>query len=198
MRIAALSLLAVLTVSPTLATTPAAADCKAEVEAMLLNASNTGPARIRVETDSSIGQFTVTGEIIPTGKSHIVIDFPGQQMEVISIGDEAWLKTGAEWTVAGPELIAATAGFSGTDLQMLAGLSEPQCLGMQTIEGVELLGYSFAYALEGITSTNLVYIDPATKFPARMESDIAAGGDAGKSVMTYEYDPTITITAPVL
>ena len=66
------------------------------------------------------------------------------------------------------------------------------------VNGKDVLSYSWNLAVEGSTTANRAFVDPANGAPTRMETDVTASGAVTNVVVDYTYDPAVTITAPAM
>ena len=195
MRIA----LALLAGTAALAATPAFADaCVDEIKAAMGKAMTSGPMKME-STISGATAMTMTGEIVPPANMHAIVDTAGQVIEMTILDGRAWMNMSGIWT----ELPAATAkqmadGFNMANIDTLEAMVEPQCLGTTNVEGKDLKSYTWKLDVEGSSTVNRAFVDPASNAPVRMETDVTAAGAVTNVVVKYTYDPTVTVTAPAM
>lgn len=195
MRIA----LAFVATAAALAATPVLADpCVDEIKAAMGKAMTSGPIRME-STISGATEMTMKGEIVPPANMHAVVDTAGQVIEMTILDGKAWMNMAGAWMEL-PAAAAAqmTAGFNMANTDALDAMTEPQCMGATNIDGRNLLAYSWNLVAEGNPTTNRVFVDPANGAPVRTETDVTAGGTVTNVVVTYTYDPAVTISAPAM
>jgi len=190
--------LALLATAAAFAATPVFADpCVDEIKAVMGKAMNSGPMRME-STISGATAMTMKGEIVPPANMHAVVDTAGQVIEMTILDGKAWMNMAGNWM----ELPAAaaeqmTAGFKLADTGALDAMTDPKCNGTTNIDGKDLLSYSWNLDADGNATVNRVFVDPANGAPARVETDVTSSGVVTNVVVTYVYDPAITITAPM-
>jgi hypothetical protein len=62
----------------------------------------------------------------------------------------------------------------------------------------DVLSYAWKLDVEGSSTVNRAFVDPANNAPVRMETDVTAAGAVTNVVVNYTYDPSVTITAPAM
>ena len=77
-------------------------------------------------------------------------------------------------------------------------MTDASCLGEMDFEGGRCPGFTYAYAVAGVSSFNTLYADPATRLPARLESRAEVSGATTETIATYRYDASITLTPPAM
>ena len=191
------------------AAAPAAAlpdDPKAAILQALRGQLTAGPYRTTTVITGEDFEQAATAEIAPPDRMHIRMDMGGMQMEMIYIGDQVWSKQGdGAWEVA--ERMGAP-GAALLDEAMIADtertITEAALVGPQVLDGVATLLYTFTTDLNlseimpmpSVQQTRL-WVDAATGLIVRQEMQDATADMPTTTVQTVEYDPTITIEAPV-
>ena len=195
MRIA----LALLATAATFAVTPAFADaCVDEIKAAMGKAMTSGPMKME-STITGATAMTMNGEIVPPANMHAIVDTNGQVIEMTVLDGKAWMNMAGAWT----ELPAAaaeqmTAGFNMANTDAMDAMTEPQCLGTTNVEGKDVLSYAWKLDVDGNSTVNRAYVDPANGAPIHMETDVTTQGVTTNVVVDYTYDPALTITAPAM
>jgi hypothetical protein len=193
--------LVLLVAAAALSATPAFADpCIDEITAAMGSALAAGPVRIDASIETPAGPMRIISEIVPPDAMHLELETSTEVTEVTMLGDQAWLNADGTWMALPPE---AAAEMTGTlDMtptpEQLATMRDTRCDGPTTVDGRQLLSYAYTADGESGTATNRFFIDPASKTPVRMESDLFVNGGKGSMVVSYTYDPAITVTPPIL
>jgi hypothetical protein len=186
-----------LTATPLLAA-PALADCARDIRDALIHANQSGPYRstITVTGDNPV-QGTV--EMVPPTGLHSNSVMGGQTMEMIFTDGKGWMNVGDGWTELPSETARqAVLAFDPETIETMGSIGDAQCLGLTTVEGKDLITFKYNFEISGTTSISTLYLDPATKLPARMEAKAEVAGGTSDMVSTIEYDPSITISPPAL
>jgi len=193
-----LSLLLALAASPLLAA-PAFADCADDIRDIMARSIASGPYHMETKVTSPAGEVSMTGEIVPPTGMHVKSVMAGQTTEMTFIDGKGWMQMAGTWTELPPEMAGSmTDVFSPKSLEVLAGMTDPQCLGEQNIEGGKALQFSYAYAVAGVSTVTTLYADPATRLPVRLESKADVSGMKTETIATYRYDPAISLSAPAM
>lgn len=193
-----LSLLVALAASPLLSA-PAFADCADDIRDIMARSIASGPYHMETKVTSPAGDVSMTGEIVPPTGMHVKTVTAGQTTEMTFIDGKGWMQMAGNWTELPPEMAGTmTEAFSPKSLEVLAGITDAQCMGEKAIEGGNALAFSYAYAVSGIDTVTTLYADPATRLPVRLESKADVAGMKTETVATYRYDASITLTAPAL
>lgn len=199
------------TVQPAQASAPGAAvalpgDPKAAILQALRSQLTAGPYRTTTTINGDGFTQTATARIIPPDRMHIVMELNGMTTEMIYIDDSVWSKQGdGDWQVAD-----RMGGLGGAllDESMIADtertITEAAFVGPEMIDGVNGLRYTFTTDLsrseitpmESVLHTQL-WIDAATGRVIHQIIEDATAGVPTTTEQVVEYDPTITIDAPV-
>lgn len=193
-----LSLILALAASPLLGA-PAFADCADDIRDIMARSIASGPYHMETRVTSPAGEVSMTGEIVPPTGMHVKSVMAGQTTEMTLVDGKGWMQMAGAWTELPPEMAGTmTDAFSPKSLKVLAGMTDAQCLGEQSIEGGKALQFSYAYAVAGVSTVTTLYADPATRLPVRLESRADVSGMKTETVATYRYDPSITLSAPAM
>ena len=191
--------LAFLATAAAFAATPALADpCVDEIKAAMGKAMTSGPMRME-STITGPTSMSMKGEIVPPANMHAVVDAGGQVIEMTILDGKAWMNMAGIWTelpAAAAEQMAA--GFNMADTSALDAMTDAKCNGTTTVDGKELLSYSWNLDVDGSSTVNRAFVDPASGAPTRMETDVTAAGAVTNVVVDYAYDPAVTVTAPAM
>jgi hypothetical protein len=119
--------------------------------------------------------------------------------EIIKIGGQIWVNEGKGWNEA-PAAIAARINQMTTGLRTLAPnlVGDAQCAGKKSVEGKEYVVYTYKMDIPGgkASSTNTLYVDPASNLPARILVEGRAGAMQSRTEMSYIYDASIKLEPP--
>ena len=191
--------LASLATAAAFAATPALADpCVDEIKAAMGKAMTSGPMRME-STITGPTSMSMKGEIVPPANMHAVVDAGGQVIEMTILDGKAWMNMAGIWTelpAAAAEQMAA--GFNMADTSALDAMTDAKCNGTTTVDGKDLLSYSWNLDVDGSSTVNRAFVDPASGAPTRMETDVTAAGAVTNVVVDYAYDPAVTVTAPAM
>jgi hypothetical protein len=192
------------------ATAPAAVQLPSDPKAAILQALRAqltaGPYRSTTTIDMEGGAQTVVGTVIPPDRMHVSMDMGGINTEMIYIGAKVWSKQGDEAWVESDRI--GTPGAGLLDESMIADtertITEAALVGPDVVEGVDTLVYTFTTDLsksevmpmESISQSK-IWVATATGLIIRQETEDATADTPSQTVQVIEYDPTITIEAPV-
>lgn len=121
-----------------------------------------------------------------------------QGMEMVSIGNSAWVKIGEKWQPA-PEARAVARNFSDPARreEMIRNCISARALGPSTLHGEAVEGYEFRHRTKKTTSRSVFYVTPADGLPRKIEIEAETKGTPVRSVMEYsDYGAAIAIEAP--
>jgi hypothetical protein len=193
-----LPVLLALAASPLLSA-PALADCADDIRDIMARSLDSGPYHIETTVTSPAGDVAMTGEIVPPTGMHVKTVTGGMTTEMTFIDGKGWMQMAGTWTELPPEVAGTmTDAFSPKSLEVLAGMTDAQCLGEQSFDGGSGLQFSYAYAVAGIDTQTTLYADPATKLPVRLESRAEISGMKTETVANYRYDAAIKLTPPAM
>jgi len=177
---------------------PAFADCGEDIKAVMTLATSSGPYRMETQVKAASGDMTMTGEMVPPAAIRTKTVIGGMTQEMVFVDGRGWMNTAGSWSELPAEVAGQmSAAVKATGPDMLAGITAPQCLGTQSVDGRDYLAFSFDYAVSGINTSTTIYADPATRRPAKLVSSSEVAGQKTETAITYTYDPAIRITAPL-
>lgn len=189
--------------APTAAPAPSGSARDAVVAAMLAQLK-AGPYRTVTTIVSDSGAINMTGELIPPDKLHTTMKTTGFESETIAIGDEGWTKQGGAWAVSpvAGKLLLEAAFPALTAEQLAATISDANSAGTDTVNGEEARVYTYTSTTDlggsgKVVSTVKLWVSAQSGRPIRQEIAGDAGGVKSNTVQTIEYDPSITIAAPM-
>lgn len=173
------------------------ADCKADLQNVIDGHLQSGPyhADITVTADGNTMKFS--GDIILPDKFHMTMP----QAEMIKTAEGMWMKMAGKWQAL-PASVAKTMQ-SPIDQSIAEGLKNVEnlvCLGAQTYENQNLIGFEFdshgeVGGSKG-TAHTVMYVDPATNLPAWIVIDGEAMGRKSTTTQHITFDSGITISPP--
>ncbi|MDP8995692.1 MAG: hypothetical protein M3O03_01625 [Pseudomonadota bacterium] len=177
--------------------TPAHADCLAEIQGIMQNYIKAGPYHAAMESD--IGGPKRTTEIDAILPSSFHMKAP--DVEVIILKEGVWMNTGGKWMT----MPVAMSGMVEQNIKMsiasMKDLSNVQCEGAQSIESQTLNKYEMdssgrAMGINLVTHVTMYASDKG--LPQIMVVDGEEMGHKNHTVLHITYDPSITITPPNL
>ena len=176
--------------------TPAHADCLAEVQTIMQNHMKAGPYHVTMESDAGGAKRAMEIDAILPSSFHM----KGPKMEFIMLKEGVWMNTGGKWMT----MPAAMSGMVEQNIKIgiaagMKAISNVQCEGAQPIEGQTLNKYemdSSGQAMGLNVSTHVTMYASGKGLPQIMVVDGEAMGHKSHTVQHITYDPSITITAP--
>lgn len=122
--------------------------------------------------------------------------------EFILLPGKTYMKQGGQWMAMPMDMSAMASSFAPEAMhQMFDNMTNAKDLGETTLEGRTVRAYEYDtfVTMMGFKAQShvKVYIDPETNLVVRQESDTEAGRQQSKVVQEYEYDPSISIDAPM-
>lgn len=125
-----------------------------------------------------------------------------QESEFIIIGDGTWMKPeGGNWMKFPMSMSKMIDAYKPEMMKAsMEGTRNVRMLGDESVNGrdCKVFAYDFDVKMMGIRSagTSTIYLDKASGYPTRIETDGEAMGQRSKTVVDYSYDPDIRIVAP--
>ena len=189
--------------------TCAFADDPVEAIKQATKAQNDAPAyRMKiVATDPETKQVnTITMENVNPDKMHMKMENGGTtQMEIISDGQKTYMAQGGAPMKEAPaqvgQMIVQSRKMNSLDA-ITKMAKDVKFTGHETVAGVPASTYSFASDMMGMHSTTKLWVSDKDHRPLKAEGETKGdqGGQAvdQQMVITFEYDPSIKITAPAL
>lgn len=174
-----------------------AQDCTAEIKSVMDAAMTSGPLYMESTITAPELAMTLSGNIVPPKDMHVTVDTNGEAVEMIVLGEKAWMNMGGTWT----ELPAEAAGeisksFDLADTSALDAMTDAQCNGTVNVEGEDYLSYGWNLSVEGSDTVNAILVDPEDMVPVHMETTVNTQGVETSVVVDYTYDETLTVDAP--
>lgn len=179
-------------------------DAKEAVLAASRAQLSSGPFR-SVTTVTTEGKTSeITAEFVPPSSLRSVIVDEGTQTEMVILGEQMWMKQGAEWTAmpgGGPQIGAMLAEFAQDPESRGVAISNAQYVGPDVVNGTPTWVYTYDATFgegEGVVqSTNKMWVSVATGLPLKQEGASDFMGKPSTSSAILTYDPSITISPPV-
>lgn len=125
-----------------------------------------------------------------------------QESEFIIIGDSTWMKpAGQNWMKFPMSMSKMIDAYKPEMMKAsMEGTTNVRYLRDESVNGKDckVFAYDFDVKVMGFRSqgTSTIYLDKASGYPARVETDGEAMGQRSKTVVDYSYDPDIRIAAP--
>lgn len=194
------------------AATPAAADCYADLTAVIVKHVRAGPFRVETTVNFDSGPRTTSVEVVvPDRFSFHGIAFfgPGGGLALdgpIIIGRQGWVKQAAGWVRLPAEVKPGERNALYTDLAERHDTAEGRaCRGRVERDGAAFDAYTFTstHWIGGWRAVweTVLYVDPETGLPVLEEvtAGIADLPDQPRqhATLTYSYDPSIRIEPPL-
>ena len=158
---------------------------------------NAKSLRTRMTTTSSQGTYTATLEYASPDRYHVVMP----QVEMISIGSEAYMKVGERWTKAPMNVGQIINQFRDPEaVEEMRRKTDIKFVGADTLDGQAM--YVYEYAMEdaggvGARGRAKTWISQTDLLPRKTEVDGEAGGIKSHTTIIYsDYNSDIKIDAP--
>ena len=158
---------------------------------------NAKSLRTRMTTTSSQGTYTATLEYASPDRYHVVMP----QVEMISIGSEAYMKVGERWTKSPMNVGQLINQFRDPEaVEEMRRKTDIKFVGADTLDGQAM--YVYEYAMEdaagvGARGRAKTWISQADLLPRKTEVDGEAGGIKSHTTITYsDYNSEIKIERP--
>ncbi len=147
-----------------------------------------------ISTGGTTGTQEMTLELVMPNKFHMTSkDAAGKELEMYLIGTTFYMKVGTKWQkvaipagmnfdFANPTKVAATMGAQ----------KDVKFVGAEVLDGVPTLIYQYTSTTKAVTK---VWIGALDSLPRKSESEPKAGQKT--TVTFYDYNASITITAPI-
>jgi hypothetical protein len=119
------------------------------------------------------------------------------EMDMIIIGDKTYQKVEEGWQMLEMNMGAMISQFRNSDMIEGVILSNVQTLPDETLDGKPCAVYSYTQNFEGMMSQDKLWIEKSTGLPLKLESEGEILDTHSKSVILYEYDAGLEITAPI-
>ncbi|AVP97825.1 hypothetical protein C7S18_11730 [Ahniella affigens] len=121
--------------------------------------------------------------------------------EMIILPQGTWMNAGGNWMKMPMDMSKMIQQYTPDAIKAgMDGIRAVSFLGESDVNGknCKQYRYDFDSKVMGIRSTGTatISLDASTGFPVRMETTGEAMGQKSSTVVDYEYDPTIRITAP--
>jgi hypothetical protein len=181
--------------------TPALADCKDEIKDIMDRSVLAGPFRTEATMKSDKRNGTMVSDVVPPNAIRTKTDLGGKTRELVKIGGQVWANEGEGWKELPPALAARIAQASDSARTLAPNLiGDAQCGGTQTVEGKSYTVYTYKMDAPGgkMSSSNTLFVDPASRLPARVVAETRVGTTKASTEIRYVYDPSIKLEPPEL
>jgi hypothetical protein len=182
-----------------LAPAPALADCKDEIKDIMDRSGLAGPYRTEATVKSETRSGVITSDIVPPHGLWTRSVVAGRTRELVKIGPQVWANDGGGWKELPPAMAARIAQVTDSARTLAPNLvGDAQCPGIQTIDGKSYTVYTYKMDVPGgkVSSTNTLYVDPASRLPARVVAETRSGTSRTSTDIRYVYDATIKLEPP--
>lgn len=176
----------------------ARADARDEVIAAHRATYAAGAFRIRSEIDAGGKKMAQLVEIQLPGRYHVKSD----QMEAIIVPGGSFMKPGGQWMRSPMDMGQMIQQYTEEGRKHAQeSISNVQDLGAEAVDGKAAHAYSYDASGQamGVKSNAhvTIWVDGADQRILRMVVDGEAMGHKSKTTQHYEYDPSISIVAPM-
>jgi hypothetical protein len=186
---------------------PATADSGSAQEglmAALVAQQNGGPYRVQTTVVTGDTTMEMLAEIVPPDRLRSVTNTGGIQVEIIIIGDTAYIKNGDTPWVSLPD-----SGFGSQILGALSSealmeqnlIADVQRVGQETVDGESAIIYAFQSSFgegeDALSAMTRIWVSESRGLPLRVENEGEIDGSPSRTVQIVQYDTTITIEPPI-
>lgn len=196
------SLLAVLLISLAMAAPVRADDAGVRAELIglwskMLASKDLAYRAHMVTTDKKGRQYATDMEVQWPNRFHM----KNPDSEMIILPQGTWMKAGGDWMKMPMDMSKMIQQYTPEATKAgMDGIQTVTYLGEAEVNGKACKQYQYAFdsKVGGIRSTGTakISLEALTGYPVRMETTGEAMGQKSSTVVDYEYDPTIRITAP--
>ncbi|RFB78940.1 hypothetical protein [Methylovirgula sp. 4M-Z18] len=155
---------------------------------------------IKIPTQSAEIKVTTVTQIVPPKSFHVRIVSAQGETEAASVdGAKAWVKHGGDWVDVPQDNLSDVLALAPTDTYLRAsGLDNVVCNGRQVVNRKAYLSFTYTITAQGVPMQVTSYFDPRNRLPIKGEGAADAAGTKTTVTMTYKFDPTIKVDAPVV
>ena len=178
---------------------PALADCKEEVLAVMDRSTLAGPYRTEAAIIAGDKRVTISSTVVPPSDMQIRTVADGQTREMTKIGPRVWVKDAKGWRDAPPGLAQRVTEMAEASKKVVPALvNDVNCQGTKAIDGLERVVYDYKIDSPGGkgSSSNTLYVDPASRLPTRVVIEGRSGSTKSRTDMSYTFDPSIKLEPP--
>ncbi len=158
-----------------------------------------GSFRAKLEIPNAPGGGTATMEIEFVFPDRMRMNLSG--VEVISVGDRAFMRLGDKWMPAPPQVTKAGGSFGDPKMveEMIRNCTGARVLGPETVNGIPMETYEFLAKTKEGTSKSKFYITPGDSLPRRIDIEgtvVAKDGQVRTRLDYSDYGAPISIEPP--
>jgi outer membrane lipoprotein-sorting protein len=140
---------------------------------------------------------TNTLEFVPPDRYHLV----NSAIEAIIIGNDSYIKLGDQWSVSPIDISTIMQGIMTLPTDLISQVTNWASLGQESLDGTpaQVYSYDMQATIAGVqaNSANKIWISTADGLPLKLESQADVNGVTTTTTNVYEYDPNLTIEAPI-
>lgn len=168
-------------------------------QAILQAAQKLQQVSFKATTTITSGDQTQTStlEFVPPDRYHLV----SSAIEAIIIGNDSYIKLGDQWSVSPIDISSIMQGIMTLPTDLVSQISNWTYLGQENLDGTpaQVYSYDMQSSIGGIqaNSSNKIWINAADGLPLKLESQADVNGVTTTTTNVYEYDPNLTIEAPI-
>lgn len=176
-------------------------DVREELFALLDAQREVGSWRAMQVIETDEGTFESTVDHVVPDRFRMTMDFAGQTMELIIIGDTFYQNMGGTWTELPVDLGQQfTNIYSNPDAFLEEAVTDVEFVGTEDLDGVPTRVYRFTSVdtIEGTDATTDVtmWVRESDNLPIKQLILTNADGVTGTITQTYDYDVEIVIEPP--
>lgn len=166
---------------------------EAEIRAAMQAQLDAPRLRSILTYDENEAANAVTEYVAPDSFRMVMAD-----TEMIILADRTYQKEAdAPWELLEMDMGAIIVQNRNTLAEVI--FSDVQALADETINGAACKVYSYTSEFMGLVQQNKLWVEKSTGLPLRLESksDVEVGGKKIDGVTEFEYDDSLTISAPM-
>lgn len=177
------------------------ADARAELIGLWQKMTTQRDLAFRVKSTTSTGKGKSIHSVMEVqwpNRFHMTSD----QSEMIILPGGTWMNAGGKWMKMPIDMQKMIAQFTPEMMKKsMEGTQNVRFSGLDTVNGtpVKVYDYDFNVEIMGINSsgTSKIFLSITDGYPLRMESTGKAMGKVSTTINEYEYDDSISISAPM-
>lgn len=180
-------------------------DPLAAITQALKNQQTAGPYRVKTTIESEGQKMEMSAEIKLPDQMRVISDVSDKKMEMVFVGGKGWMRIDENWMDAPMKIDDLLHQMNAMGAEILTEIaSDATKVGNETVDGQETVLYTYNMDMNKSTTMKMdmksavkLWIRTSDNLPIKQEVTGEAMGMKSISTQVIEYDPTITIEAPV-
>ncbi len=180
-------------------------DPLAAITQALKNQQTAGPYRVKTTIESEGQKMEMSAEIKLPDQMRVISDVSDKKMEMVFVGGKGWMRIDENWMDAPMKIDDLLHQMNAMSSELLTEIaSDAAKVGNETVDGQETVLYTYNMDMNKSSTMKMdmksavkLWIRTSDNLPIKQEVSGEAMGIKSVSTQVIEYDPTITIEAPV-